>query len=339
MLRCTPRYPKVVKFISSLVFLLASLGLAGGAWWLQQPLSLKTDMVELSVEPGMGARAVVQSLVQGGVRVDPTLLYWWIRLSGQSRQLKAGSYEISGAPTPRALVDKLVRGEVALRSVTLVEGLTFGQWRELLAKADRLKQDTRGLSDAAIMARLGRAGQSAEGRFFPATYSYAKDSSDLALLRRALQEMDQRLAAAWAQRAPDSPLKSPDEALILASIVEKETGRPSDRGQISGVFNNRLRIGMRLQTDPTVIYGLGDKFDGNLRKRDLLADTPWNTYTRAGLPPTPIAMPGQDSLLAAVQPASTPALYFVARGDGSSEFSATLEAHNRAVRKFQLGQR
>jgi UPF0755 protein len=327
-----------VKFISSLLFLLTSLVFAAGAWWLQQPLPLKNDVVAVTVEPGEPARAVVQSLVEGGVQVQPQLLYWWIRLSGQSRQLKAGSYEISGNPNPRALIAKLVRGEVAMRSVTLVEGLTFAQWRELLRKAPNLKGDTQDLGDAAIMEKLGRPGVHPEGRFFPDTYSYAKGSSDLALLKRALQEMDQRLASVWAQRAPDSPLKTPDEALVLASIVEKETGRPSDRGQISGVFNNRLRKGMLLQTDPTVIYGLGPKFDGNLRKRDLLADTPYNTYTRVGLPPTPIAMPSMDALLAAVQPAQTAALYFVARGDGSSEFSATLQDHNRAVRKFQLGQ-
>ncbi|MDP3702183.1 MAG: endolytic transglycosylase MltG [Hylemonella sp.] len=330
---------RAVKFIASLLFLVASLLLASLAWWLQHPLDLKAETVELTVEPGAGARTVVRALADGGVQVQPQVLYWWIRLSGESRQLKAGSYEISGSPTPRTLVNKLVRGEVAQRNVTLVEGLTFSQWRELLAKADRLKPETRDLSDATIMEKLGRPGVHPEGRFFPTTYTYAKGSSDLALLRRAMLEMDQRLAAAWAQRAPDIPLKNPDEALILASIVEKETGRPSDRGEISGVFNNRLRIGMLLQTDPTVIYGLGAKFDGNLRKRDLQTDTPWNTYTRSGLPPTPIAMPGQDALLAAVQPAQTRALYFVSRGDGTSEFSATLDAHNRAVRKYQLGQR
>lgn len=327
-----------MKFISSLLFLLASLVFAMGAWWLQHPLTLDKKVVEVTIGPGERARAVVQSLVDGGVDVQPQLLHWWLRLSGQARRLKAGSYEISGNPTPRALIAKLVRGEVAMRSVTLVEGMTFAQWRELLRKAPNLKADTQGLSDAAIMEKLGRPGVHPEGRFFPETYSYAKGSSDLALLRRALQEMDQRLAAAWAQRTPDSPLKSPDEALILASIVEKETGRPADRGQIAGVFNNRLRKGMLLQTDPTVIYGLGPGFDGNLRKRDLLADTPYNTYTRAGLPPTPIAMPGRDALLAAVQPAHTDALYFVSRGDGTSEFSATLKDHNRAVRRFQLGQ-
>lgn len=328
-----------MKFISSLVFLLASVVFAAGAWWLQQPVPMKSEVVEVTVEPGMSARAVVQALVKGGVEVDPQLLYWWIRLSGQARLIKAGSYEISRGPNPRTLLAKLVRGEVAQRSVTLAEGLTFAQWRVTLRNAPHLRQDGRDLDPEALMAKLGRPGVHPEGRFFPSTYAYAKGSSDLALLRRALQEMDQRLASAWARRAPDSPLRNPDEALVLASIVEKETGRASDRGQISGVFNNRLRKGMLLQTDPTVIYGLGEQFDGNLRKRDLQADTPWNTYKRKGLPPTPIAMPGLESLLAAVQPEQTSALYFVARGDGTSEFSATLEEHNRAVRKYQLGQR
>jgi UPF0755 protein len=188
------------------------------------------------------------------------------------------------------------------------------------------------------MQALGRAGTSPEGRFFPDTYTYAKGSSDIAVLRRALHAMDRRLADAWALRAADTPLKNADEALILASIVEKETGRAADRAQIAGVFSNRLRIGMLLQTDPTVIYGLGEKFDGNLRRRDLLADTPWNTYTRAGLPPTPIAMPGKAALMAAVQPGQTKALYFVARGDGTSHFSSSLDEHNRAVNRYQRGQ-
>ena len=188
------------------------------------------------------------------------------------------------------------------------------------------------------MQKLERPGLHPEGRFFPDTYTYAKGSSDLAVLRRALRAMDRQLDAAWRQRAPNLPLRTPDEALTLASIVEKETGRPSDRAMISSVFNNRLRIGMMLQTDPTVIYGLGTQFDGNLRRRDLQTDTPWNTYTRAGLPPTPIAMPGKASLLAAVQPSQSKALYFVARGDGTSHFSASLDEHNRAVNKYQRGQ-
>ena len=319
------------------LFVLAGLLGAGCVWWLQQPLALKADPVELSIEPGVPARGVAQAVVDAGVQVNPKLLYWWFRLSGNSRQIKAGSYEIAKGVTPRSLLKKLVRGEEAQRAVTLVEGLTFRELRETLLTADQLKPDTRDLSDSTIMEKLGRPGLHPEGRFFPDTYSYAKGSSDLALLKRAMRVMDQRLDAAWQQRAAGVPLRTPEEALILASIVEKETGRPVDRTMISGVFNNRLRIGMRLQTDPTVIYGLGDKFDGNLRKRDLLADTPWNTYTRAGLPPTPIAMPGKASLLAAVQPAPTKALYFVARGDGTSQFSASLEEHNRAVNKFQLG--
>lgn len=327
-----------MKFILSLLFLLASLLFAAAVWWLQHPLLLQEERVELSIEPGMSARKVVQEVIRAGVQVDPQLLFLWFRVSGQARQIKAGSYEIGRGTTPRTLLGKLVRGDEATRTVKLIEGLTFKQWRAVLRTAEHLRPDTQDMSEAELMEKLGRAGQSAEGRFFPDTYAYAKGSSDLALLRRAMHVMDLRLAEAWAQRQPDIPLKSPEEALILASIIEKETGKPSDRAQISGVFNNRLRIGMMLQTDPTVIYGMGDKFDGNLRKRDLQTDTPWNTYTRAGLPPTPIAMPSKAALLAAVQPAQTKALYFVSRGDGSSEFSPTLDAHNRAVRKYQLGQ-
>jgi len=291
--------------------------------------------VDLSIEPGTSARAVADAVAQSGVQVRAEWLYAWFRLSGQDRQIKAGSYEIETGTTPRSLLRKLVRGEESLRTVTLVEGWTFRQVRQALAQAPQLAADTAALSDEAIMERLGRAGLPAEGRFFPDTYSYAKGSSDLKVLARALRSMDRHLADAWDKRAPDTPLKNPDQALVLGSIVEKETGRASDRPQIAGVFANRLRIGMLLQTDPTVIYGMGDLFDGNLRKKDLQTDTPWNTYTRAGLPPTPIAMPGRDALLAAVAPARTDALYFVARGDGSSEFSSSLDAHNRAVDKYQ----
>jgi len=231
----------------------------------------------------------------------------------------------------------LVRGEETLRQVTLVDGWTFAQVRAALAKAEQLKPDTQGLTDEAIMALLGRPGTNPQGRFYPDTYNYAKGSSDLAVLRRAMRLMDTRLAAAWAQRAPGLPITTPDQALILASIVEKETGQAADRAMIAGVFCNRLRLGMPLQTDPSVIFGLGDKFDGTLHKRDLQTDTPWNTYTRVGLPPTPIAMPGDAALIAALHPATTKALYFVARGDGSSEFSTSLDEHNRAVNKYQKG--
>ena len=318
------------------VLLLALAGLVGAAyWWLDQPLTLDAAAVDLSIEPGTSARGVADAVAQAGVQVRPEWLYAWFRLSGQDRQIKAGSYEIDTGTTPRSLLRKLVRGEESLRTVTLVEGWTFRQVRQALAQAPQLAADTAELSEAAIMERLGRAGLAAEGRFFPDTYSYAKGSSDLKVLARAMRSMDRHLADAWEKRAPDTPLKTPEQALVLGSIVEKETGRASDRPQIAGVFANRLRIGMMLQTDPTVIYGMGDRFDGNLRKKDLQTDTPWNTYTRAGLPPTPIAMPGRDALLAAVAPARTDALYFVARGDGSSEFSSTLDAHNRAVDKYQ----
>jgi UPF0755 protein len=316
-----------------------AVSVAGAAvWWVDQPLSLHADTVDLAIAPGTSARGVAQAAVDSGVQGPSILLYAWFRLSGEGQKIKAGSYEIERGATPRSLLSKLVRGDQALRTVTVVEGWTFNQMRDALLKAEHLRQETRGLAPDSIMKLLGKPGQPPEGQFFPDTYTYAKGSSDVAIYQRALRAMEQRLAAAWAQRASDSPLKTPQQALTLASIVEKETGRSSDRAMIAGVFSNRLRIGMRLQTDPTVIYGLGAAFDGNLRRRDLQTDTPWNTYTRMGLPPTPIALPGQSALLAAVQPASTQALYFVARGDGSSHFSASLDEHNRAVNKYQRGQ-
>jgi UPF0755 protein len=307
-------------------------------WWLNQPLPLSQPTLELEVEPGTTPRGVAREAVKAGVQTDARLLYAWFRISGQDRQIKAGNYELTTGLTPYVLLQKLARGEESLKALTLVEGWNWRQVRAALAREEFLRQESAGLDDAALMQALGRAGTSPEGRFFPDTYTYAKGSSDIAVLRRALHAMDRRLADAWALRAADTPLKNADEALILASIVEKETGRAADRAQIAGVFSNRLRIGMLLQTDPTVIYGLGEKFDGNLRRRDLLADTPWNTYTRAGLPPTPIAMPGKAALMAAVQPGQTKALYFVARGDGTSHFSSSLDEHNRAVNRYQRGQ-
>jgi UPF0755 protein len=290
------------------------------------------------VEPGDSVREIANQVVRSGADTNASLLYWWFRLSGESRAIKAGSYEIEQSTTARSLLRKLVRGEESMKSVTLVEGWSLKQIRKALKNADQLRAQTTELSAEDLMQQLGRAGVSAEGRFFPDTYTYAKGASDLAILRRAANAMDKHLRQAWELRSDTSTLKSPDELLTMASIVEKETGRPSDRALISSVFNNRLRIGMRLQTDPSVIYGLGDSFDGNLRKIDLQTDTPWNTYTRGGLPPTPIAMPGKAALFAAAQPARSDALYFVARGDGSSQFSATLEAHNRAVNQYQRGQ-
>lgn len=320
-----------------LVMLVLVAAALGGTvfWWLDAPMRLAAPTIDLSIDPGTSPRALAQDVQDAGVDVNPLFLYAWFRYSGQARGIKAGSYELDATITPRRLLSKLVRGEEAQRAVTLVEGWNWRQVRQALAKADQLKGDSTELDDAAIMARLGRPGTLPEGRFYPDTYTYSKGSSDLAVLQRALRAMDKKLEAAWQARDPNLPLKSADEALILASIVEKETGRGSDRPLIASVFVNRLRSGMLLQTDPTVIYGMGERFDGNLRKRDLLTDTPWNTYTRAGLPPTPIAMPGRGALLAAVHPADSRSLYFVARGDGSSHFSATLDEHNRAVNQFQ----
>jgi UPF0755 protein len=321
-----------------MLLVLAAVLAGAGWWWLNQPLPLSQPTLELEVEPGTTPRGVAREAVKAGVQTDARLLYAWFRISGQDRQIKAGNYELTTGLTPYVLLQKLARGEESLKALTLVEGWNWRQVRAALAREEFLRQESAGLDDAALMQALGRAGTSPEGRFFPDTYTYAKGSSDIAVLRRALHAMDRRLADAWALRAADTPLKNADEALILASIVEKETGRAADRAQIAGVFSNRLRIGMLLQTDPTVIYGLGEKFDGNLRRRDLLADTPWNTYTRAGLPPTPIAMPGKAALMAAVQPGQTKALYFVARGDGTSHFSSSLDEHNRAVNRYQRGQ-
>ena len=329
---------RLVRRLLTWLVVLALLLAGAAAWWLNAPLPMGDAALELEVEPGTTPRGVARSVQAAGVQVDARLLYAWFRLSGQDRQIRAGNYELPPGTTPRSLLQKLVRGEESLRALTLVEGWNFRQVRAALAAEESLRHDSAALSDDDLMVHLERPGMHPEGRFFPDTYAYAKGSSDLAVLRRALHSMDRRLEAAWSQRATDTPLKSADEALILASIVEKETGRASDRGQIAGVFANRLRIGMLLQTDPTVIYGLGEKFDGNLRRRDLQTDTPWNTYTRAGLPPTPIAMPGKASLLAAVQPERTQALYFVAKGDGTSQFSESLLEHNRAVNRYQRGQ-
>ncbi len=307
--------------------------------WLDRPLLLTAPTVDLSIEPGSNPREIAQGWVDAGVQTSPRLLYEWFRWSGQARRIQAGSYVAEAGITPRRLLDKLIQGEQALEQVRFTEGWTLRQLRAALAKAPYLRPTTVEMGESQLMQTLGSPGTPAEGRFFPDTYAYARGVSDITVLRRAHRALEQRLAKAWAERAPDSPLKSPEQALILASIVEKETGLAADRGLVAGVFVNRLRIGMPLQTDPAVIYGLGEAFDGNLRKRDLQTDTPYNTYTRGGLPPTPIALPGQASLSAAVRPQPTRALYFVARGDGSSVFSENLADHNRAVNTFQRGGR
>ena len=324
------------RFFGAVLIAVATLA-AFSAWWVNRPLDLVADRVELSIELGTTPRDIAQAWVQAGVQASPLLLYEWFRWSGQARRIRAGSYEIERGISPVELLSKMVRGDESAAVVRLIEGWTFQQFRAELAKADALKPGTAAASDAQIMAWLGAPGLSPEGRFYPDSYAYSKGSDDLAVLRRAYGAMQKRVESTWLQRPANSPLRSADDLLVLASIVEKETGVAADRGKVAGVFVNRLRIGMPLQTDPTVIYGLGPTFDGNLRKRHLQLDTPYNTYLHTGLPPTPIAMPGKAALLAAIHPETTKALYFVARGDGSSEFSDTLAAHNRAVNRYQRG--
>jgi UPF0755 protein len=259
-----------------------------------------------------------------------------VRAFGRERDLKAGNYLLAKAPTPIELLDKLTRGDVTQAEVKLIEGWTFTQFRNVLDEHPNLRHDTKGLDDAEVLKLLQAAEPHPEGLFFPDTYLFAKGSSDTAVLRSAYRAMQRHLKAEWEARQPNVPYKSPYEALTMASIIEKETGQASERDQIGGVLVNRLRIGMRLQVDPTIIYGLGPSFDGNLRKKHLLEDAPYNTYTRAGLPPTPIAMPGAASLRAALRPAKTDAMYYVSRGDGTSQFSRNISEHNGAVRKYQL---
>ncbi len=287
---------------------------------------------------GMSLRTLAQELTALGVLDHPYYFLALAYLRGDAGRVKAGEYEISPGTTPVALLDKLVKNQVYQRSVTLIEGWTTAQVLAALAKDDRLVGKLEGATPQDLMAALGRAGQHPEGRFFPDTYRFTKGTSDLDILGRAAQAMDRVLAEEWRDRAPGLPLASPEQALILASIIEKETGQASERPTIAGVFIRRLQLGMRLQTDPTVIYGLGAAFDGDLRRADLIRDTPYNTYTRHGLPPTPIALPGRAAIHAALHPVAGDSLYFVAKGDGGHWFSATLEEHNQAVRRYQLGQ-
>jgi UPF0755 protein len=325
--------------LKALIFLvfLALLAAAGyGAWYVTTPIQTARLPLEFDIPPGSRFRGATAELERAGIHVRRYEFEALARLLGRERDLKAGSYELTRAVTPLELLDKLTRGDVTQAEVKLIEGWTFAQFRSALDASPHLKHDTTGLEDAQILARLEAAEAHPEGLFFPDTYLFAKGSSDLAVLRRAYHAMQRHLEEEWGARDPAVPYRTPYDALIMASIIEKETGRGSERNLIAGVLTNRLRIGMRLQVDPTVIYGLGSAFDGNLKKVHLLEDGPYNTYTRAGLTPTPIAMPGRASLRAAMHPAKTDALYYVSRGDGSSQFSRNLQEHNRAVTKFQL---
>jgi UPF0755 protein len=326
---------RVFKLVLLVLILAFIAAIAGAGWLTLRPLPMKTSPAGFSVPAGASLRAAAQAVEAAGIDLPAWQLELLGRLLGRSARIKAGSYEVDAGLTALTLLDKLTRGDVLQGEVVLVEGKTFRQFRAALNENPDLLHDSQKLSDQEVLTRLGATERHPEGLFYPDTYVFNKGSSDLDVLRRAYKSMQPRLAAAWERRDSSVPLKSPYELLTLASIVEKETGLASDRPQVAAVFANRLRRGMLLQTDPTVIYGLGQRYDGNLRKIDLQTDTPWNTYTRPGLPPTPIAMPGMASLLAAANPPASDRLYFVARGDGSSHFSATLDAHNNAVNKYQ----
>lgn len=340
---------KVKRFIKYvfLLFVFAGICLASLALWgysslqtvLQQPLQIEAPQ-SLDVPVGTSPARLFAQLEQDGMLTRGQWLrrYWQWQTPGAV--LQVGEYALEPGMTAADLLQRLIKAEVVQRSVTLVEGWNFRQVREQLSRAERLEQQLKpDWSMEEVMRVLGFEGEHAEGRFFPDTYQYTLGMSDRDILLRAYQRMQQVLDEAWTVRAEDLPIKTPYEALILASIIEKETGVPHERGEIAGVFTRRLRIGMRLQTDPTVIYGMGDSYQGNIRRRHLREPTPYNTYTIDGLPPTPIAMPGREALMAAVNPEPGTSLYFVARGDGSHVFSNSLQEHNRAVRAYQLQRR
>lgn len=306
--------------------------------FVDTPLEVPAEGLVIQVQAGDSIQRVAARLYQAGALDAAPYFRLLGRLSGQASRIQVGEYRIDPGTTPRALLAAMASGRVLQHSLTVVEGWTFRQLRQALAAHPRIQQTLGDLSDAEIMAELGHPEQHPEGRFFPDTYLFPGNFSDLAFLRRAHQRMSDELTRAWEGRVAGLPLQSPEEALILASIIERETGQSGERREVSGVFIRRLEQDWLLQTDPTVIYGLGESFDGDLRRRDLQTDTPYNTYTRKGLPPTPIAMPGRASLEAAVDPAPGDAMFFVARGDGTHQFSRTLAEHNRAVRRYQLGQ-
>ena len=323
---------------SGSLFSLAIGVLALGIAWIAATTFMETDLaapVQFSLKQGSGLRSVARQLQNAGV-IDSALRFELLaRAYGVENRIQAGNYEISGAISPYGLLLKVTSGEHRQDKITIVEGWNFSQLKAAIDAHPALRHELAQLNEKEISARLGLASPVPEGLFFPDTYYFVSGASDVSVLQRANRMMQSQLESLWAARADGLPLENTYQALTLASIIEKETGQAGERNMIAAVFINRLRIGMKLQTDPTVIYGLGADFDGDLRKRDLLTDTPYNTYTRTGLPPTPIAMPGLAALNAALHPASGRALYFVARGDGSSKFSESLAEHERAVTKYQ----
>jgi UPF0755 protein len=326
-----------------LASVVGAVAVAGAfSMWAKQPITSTGAPIAFTVTPGSGVGAATQQIVAAGVPVNPVLFGLLARLTQKAGRIKAGSYELKPNTSPRRLLGQIVRGEFAQESVTIIEGWTFRQMRQALAASPALRHDSAALSDKELMEKIASdtseyKSKPPEGLFFPDTYLFAKGSSDMQVLRQAHAQLVAKLKAAWDARDTSLPYETPYQALVMASIVEKETGQKSERAMIAGVFVNRLRTGMLLQTDPTVIYGMGDKYAGKIRKKDLETDTPYNTYTRAGLPPTPIALPGVQSLTAALGPAKTDALYFVSRNDGTSKFSDNLGDHNKAVNQYQRG--
>ncbi|MFA5662708.1 endolytic transglycosylase MltG [Castellaniella sp.] len=331
------KFLRSAVWLMVLALLLAAAAAAVAAWWgWQRAVPMRAPVVDYLIERGSTPRQIAQAMQHAGIDIPASAFVALARFSGQDKHLKAGAYEARQGDTPWQLLQRMANGDMTLVRLTFPEGWTFAQIRAALDASPQVRHDTLGMDEPALLAELGLDAQSAEGLLHPDTYVFVPGSSDLDILRRAVKAGQQILAQAWAARDPDLPLDAPYQALILASIIEKETGHGGDRARVAGVFANRLRAGMPLQTDPTVIYGLGPDYQGRLRKKDLQRDTPWNTYTRTGLPPTPIANPGRAALEAALHPERHKYYYFVSRGDGTSEFSTNLGAHNRAVAKYIL---
>lgn len=327
---------RLFKRLVTLAMLVALLFVAWMVYFSNTPIQSKPSTQEVDLKAGSSLRSVGQQLVDQGILREPWSFVLLVRMLGKASEVKAGNYLIDTGITPYELFVMLTNGSNTQSSITFIEGWTFAQMRAALLKNEDVKHVTVAYSDEQLMQEIGAKENLPEGLFFPDTYYFSRDMTDQAILKRAYLAMQAKLAQAWQTRDAGLPYDSPYQALIMASIVEKETGKAAERAQIAGVFLNRLHIGMRLQTDPTIIYGLGEHFDGNLHKQDLLKDNLYNTYTRAGLPPTPIAMPSLASIEAALHPAKTNAIYFVGKGDGTHAFSATLEEHNRAVNRYQL---
>lgn len=325
------------------VLLLAAAALAGGLWldyraFESRPVALSEPSLIIDIPRGTSLRGLARRMTDAGLLDHPYYFIVMAYRQGDQARIKAGEFELTAGMTPREVLARITSGQVVQYPVTLVEGWTFRQAVAAIEAQERFSGELASLDDAALMAALGRPGEHPEGRLFPDTYSFPRDTPRLAVLRRAFERMEQVLAEEWEKRVEGLPIDTPYEALILASIIEKETGVAAERHEIAGVFTRRLQKGMRLQTDPTVIYGMGERYDGRIRRADLQEATPYNTYVINGLPPTPIALPGRASIRAALAPADGETLYFVSRGDGSHVFSVTLDEHNRAVRRYILGQ-